>query len=311
MIPGFVSIQISRPRGRSTPVFKKQSGRSGQLTFSSRAAFSAFLALACVAFLCLLVHLLPLQFRVVPQRGVDRVGGFVHHMVHGHIGKARHMCPLVGPLVAEQPWRVGCRPSAHAAGLGELGAEHLIRFERASVLPQSARYLVKKQKLARKATRVGMSHGHSASCERGHQHMEQLAHNFSRSLGWQHGKFGIFANNYQRVKTRFMFLRVCELARQGRVRSMCELGFNAGLSALLLLEAAPGATLVSFDLLATALARQRRDLHGRAYRRLVSDKRQAVCSRRSRKNIDACCALARALASLSVRHANPTRCTCG
>ena len=102
--------------------------------------------------------------------------------------------------------------------------------------------------LARKATRAGMSHGHSASCERGHQHMEQLAHNFSRSLGWQHGKFGIFANNYQRVKTRFMFLRVCELARQGRVRSMCELGFNAGLSALLLLEAAPGATLVSFDL---------------------------------------------------------------
>ena len=97
-------------------------------------------------------------------------------------------------------------------------------------------------------SRAGMSHGHSASCERGHQHMEQLAHNFSRSLGWQHGKFGIFANNYQRVKTRFMFLRVCELARQGRVRSMCELGFNAGLSALLLLEAAPGATLVSFDL---------------------------------------------------------------
>ena len=43
---------------------------------------------------------------------------------------------------AEQPWRVGCRPSAHAAGLGELGDEHLTRFERASVLPQSARYLV-------------------------------------------------------------------------------------------------------------------------------------------------------------------------
>ena len=43
---------------------------------------------------------------------------------------------------AEQPWRVGCRLSAHAAGLGELGAEHLSRFERASVLPQSARYLV-------------------------------------------------------------------------------------------------------------------------------------------------------------------------
>ena len=97
-------------------------------------------------------------------------------------------------------------------------------------------------------SRAGTSHGHATSCERGHVHMEQLAHNFSRSLGWQHGKFGIFANNYQRVKTRFMFLRVCELARQGRVRSMCELGFNAGLSALLLLEAAPEATLVSFDL---------------------------------------------------------------
>jgi hypothetical protein len=100
----------------------------------------------------------------------------------------------------------------------------------------------------RRMSRAGTSHGHATSCERGHVHMEQLAHNFSRSLGWQHGKFGIFANNYQRVKTRFMFLRVCELARQGRVRSMCELGFNAGLSALLLLEAAPEATLVSFDL---------------------------------------------------------------
>ena len=43
---------------------------------------------------------------------------------------------------AEQPWRVGCRPSAYAAGLGTLGAAHLARFERASVLPRSARYLV-------------------------------------------------------------------------------------------------------------------------------------------------------------------------
>jgi hypothetical protein len=43
---------------------------------------------------------------------------------------------------AEQPWRFGCRPSAYVARLGTLGAAHLARFERASVLPRSARYLV-------------------------------------------------------------------------------------------------------------------------------------------------------------------------
>lgn len=78
--------------------------------------------------------------------------------------------------------------------------------------------------------------------------MEALAVNFSKRIGHPHGKFGIFAHRYKRVKARFMFMRTCQMWQAGRVTSMCELGLNAGLSALLLLEAAPTATLVSFDL---------------------------------------------------------------
>ena len=85
-------------------------------------------------------------------------------------------------------------------------------------------------------------------CEERFLLMEERAREFSRALGHPHGKFGIFAHNYARIKTRFMFMRVCNLAITGGIASMCELGFNAGLSALLLLEAAPDATLVSFDL---------------------------------------------------------------
>ena len=50
------------------------------------------------------------------------------------------------------------------------------------------------------------------------------------------------------TKTRFLYEHVCRLAQQGRANTICEVGFNAGLSALLLLEAAPSARVISFDL---------------------------------------------------------------
>lgn len=50
------------------------------------------------------------------------------------------------------------------------------------------------------------------------------------------------------AKTRFLYEGVCRLAQQGRANTICEVGFNAGLSSLLLLEAAPTAHVVSFDL---------------------------------------------------------------
>mmetsp|Transcript_12860 Transcript_12860/g.32053 ORF Transcript_12860/g.32053 Transcript_12860/m.32053 type:complete len:310 (+) Transcript_12860:100-1029(+) len=83
-----------------------------------------------------------------------------------------------------------------------------------------------------------------------------------------HGQFGIFAGgaqiharkrlpNYEGVKTRFLFSEVCSLehahghgptASSAQPMTICEVGFNAGLSALLLLEAASTSRVISFDL---------------------------------------------------------------
>ena len=83
-----------------------------------------------------------------------------------------------------------------------------------------------------------------------------------------HGQFGIFAGgaqlharkrlpNYEGVKTRFLFSEVCSLEHahghaptvsSAQPMTICEVGFNAGLSALLLLEAASTSRVISFDL---------------------------------------------------------------
>lgn len=76
-----------------------------------------------------------------------------------------------------------------------------------------------------------------------------------------HGLFGIFGRgdrignsskryryDYKGVKTSFMLEWACRVARTTSVNTICEVGFCAGLSALLLLEAAPQARVVSFDL---------------------------------------------------------------
>ena len=104
-----------------------------------------------------------------------------------------------------------------------------------------------------------------------HERIEQRAQALSEDLksdrtsGYRvHGLFGIFADgsannvtdtkarrsalNYEGVKTRFMATGACTLGRARRTRTVCEIGFNAGLSALLLLEAVPDATVFSFDL---------------------------------------------------------------
>ena len=76
-----------------------------------------------------------------------------------------------------------------------------------------------------------------------------------------HGLFGIFARgdrignrskryflNYEGVKTSFMIEWACRIASTSSVTTVCEVGFCAGLSAVLLLEAVPRAKVVSFDL---------------------------------------------------------------
>ena len=76
-----------------------------------------------------------------------------------------------------------------------------------------------------------------------------------------HGLFGIFAKgdaraetkrkhyiNYEDTKVDFMHAHACRLGRSMRAPTVCEVGFNAGLSALLLLESIPHARVLSFDL---------------------------------------------------------------
>ena len=91
----------------------------------------------------------------------------------------------------------------------------------------------------------------NACADHRYQRTEELAANLSatlkndKSLGYtHHGLFGIFNPSYKQVKTRLIWEGLCHLPPPVTI---CETGFNAGLSALLMLEAAPSARLVSFD----------------------------------------------------------------
>jgi len=77
-----------------------------------------------------------------------------------------------------------------------------------------------------------------------------------------HGLFGIFGSgdriadnparryfvNYEDTKVDFMYTHACRFAKHVTRPTVCEIGFNAGLSALLLLESIPNARVLSFDL---------------------------------------------------------------
>ena len=79
--------------------------------------------------------------------------------------------------------------------------------------------------------------------------------------------------NYSHVKTRMLYTAACEhinqvvhRARGSHVRpTICELGFNAGLSAMLLLEAAPAARVISFDIDAFKWTRPAASMLQKAY----------------------------------------------
>ena len=93
---------------------------------------------------------------------------------------------------------------------------------------------------------------------------EDLIADYNKTFYTVHGLFGIFAEHlqekagkkkgrfygpdYRQIKTRFLYDHICKLARQGRADTICEVGFNAGLSALLFLLAAPNSRFISFDL---------------------------------------------------------------
>jgi len=90
-------------------------------------------------------------------------------------------------------------------------------------------------------------------------HSQRLIDNRNTTRYDVHGLFGIFGNGdeivgkpgkryfaaYGGTKVAFMHEEACAMRDVGTV---CETGFCAGLSALLLLEALPGARVLSFDL---------------------------------------------------------------
>ena len=95
-------------------------------------------------------------------------------------------------------------------------------------------------------------------CSEAHyQQIEDLAYVLSRDLinsskhyKW-HGMYGIFAQgsnwlDYKQTKSRFLFNRICPIAKA--LKNVCEIGFMAGHTSLLYLEALPNARVVSFEL---------------------------------------------------------------
>lgn len=97
--------------------------------------------------------------------------------------------------------------------------------------------------------------------ERARALSRQLIDNRSVSKYNVHGLSGIFGNgdliagtrrrykkNYEDVKVDFMRRHACAIGSRQQELTVCEVGFNAGLSALLLLEAMPRARVLSFDL---------------------------------------------------------------
>lgn len=116
-------------------------------------------------------------------------------------------------------------------------------------------------------------------CGSGHDHAVELAHELSRELTLDfnhtkyivHGQYGIFADgdaidyvattgkkrapfqrprnyNYEGAKTRFIYSKLCQMSRNETIETICEIGFNAGLSAILMLESVKSASVWSFDL---------------------------------------------------------------
>lgn len=99
-------------------------------------------------------------------------------------------------------------------------------------------------------------------------HSQRLIDDRNTTKYTVHGLFGIFARgdlraetgrrhyiNYGDTKVDFMHRHACQLGHRVRAPTVCEVGFNAGLSALLLLESLPHARVLSFDLGDAAWAR--------------------------------------------------------
>ena len=78
------------------------------------------------------------------------------------------------------------------------------------------------------------------------EHAFQLHARAPRFRGFGH--IGIWHRSYAGQKSRFMFEQLCYQRLRRGIKQICEVGFNAGESAILFLEAAPEARIISFDI---------------------------------------------------------------
>ena len=134
--------------------------------------------------------------------------------------------------------------------------------------------------------------GPAAGCESGgFQRIDRLARLLSKaaragcnSFGF-HGQYGVFSSpptptnrssaflrmqakhyTYGPTKATFLYNETCRhFVSGGGKQQLCEIGFNAGHTSLIWLEAAPSARVIAFDLGDLAYARKQAALMSRAY----------------------------------------------
>lgn len=80
-----------------------------------------------------------------------------------------------------------------------------------------------------------------------------------------HGYLGVFSPDYKGTKTRFIFDTMCRHSEKTPIKQICEIGFNAGESAVLFLEAAPKARVLSLDFGDKPWTRRQGELLKKAY----------------------------------------------
>ena len=121
----------------------------------------------------------------------------------------------------------------------------------------------------------------NGACEQRYDRILALSDALSLAVGKAVGtKWSIFHREYAGVKARFAHRLACESARRATVKTMCEVGFQTGHSAMLLLESVPSARLVSFDNAAMGFARQ--CVTGRSCCCHASPAHRKECARSSR-----------------------------
>jgi hypothetical protein len=109
-----------------------------------------------------------------------------------------------------------------------------------------------------------------------------------------HGWLGIFSDIYNGSKARFIFDSLCARRLRQTAAQVCEVGFNAGHSAMLFLESLPNARLITFDVGGPTkpwLLRQRsrlESLYGERFELIVGDSKVEVPTWASRSGHTAC-----------------------